>query len=559
MAFSQSVLEHWTCFLESRATFLGFFEQTKTSMKQTNNAIKFLMAQYRAIFKNAYFKGLTTALVLTAGLAAGQAQAATNFTSTDSDIATKDLIINSDGVFVNGSATVSDQHSDANNHNIEYTTSGGDALFGNTVVINDGGILRSEGGANAGKDNLYINDSITVNDGGQIILEGATGSGGGIQGWNGTDSGSATSGALTVNAGGEVSVKNSQIQIGDIDINGEGATVTVGTNMGIGDPTSGDPLGAEATVDVLGSAESTWKDNAMIYGGNSLSLRNGAVANINAGGQMLGLNVSVNNATVNLAGTSGLDSTNGALLMAAASTTSGASLSLTGATVNVQGEDEDVNYTGHLLINPGTNKAASLSSTNTTFTIGAGNNLLIGVAPGADGSATNISTNSGGATVALNTGTIINNEGTVELTEVSSADFATEGKYVVTTLANGATINNTSADSAFVINAGNRFVMNGGVINNSGLIDIESGAVASAEEQATTNPDGSVLTDGVTTLGGNINVGGILKVGAGSTLEIASGSNLSTNTAIADAGAKIDEGSSGNGSIQVIGDADSGC
>ena len=45
-------------------------------MKQTNNAIKFLMAQYRAIFKNAYFKGLTSAVLLTAGLAvAGQAQA----------------------------------------------------------------------------------------------------------------------------------------------------------------------------------------------------------------------------------------------------------------------------------------------------------------------------------------------------------------------------------------------------------------------------------------------------------------------------------------------------
>ena len=35
------------------------------------------MAQYRAIFQNAYFKGLATAAVLTAGLAAGQAQAAT--------------------------------------------------------------------------------------------------------------------------------------------------------------------------------------------------------------------------------------------------------------------------------------------------------------------------------------------------------------------------------------------------------------------------------------------------------------------------------------------------
>ena len=45
-------------------------------MKQTNNAIKFLMAQYRAIFKNAYFKGLTSAVLLTAGLAmAGGAQA----------------------------------------------------------------------------------------------------------------------------------------------------------------------------------------------------------------------------------------------------------------------------------------------------------------------------------------------------------------------------------------------------------------------------------------------------------------------------------------------------
>ncbi len=303
---------------------------------------------------------------------------------------------------------------------------------------------------------------------------------------------------------------------------------------------------------------STWQDNAGIYGGNTLLLSNGAVANVNAGGQLQSHKLTVSNATINLAGTGGLDTTNSAFLLASnyGSPTDGASISLNNATVNVQGEDEDVEYTGNILIAPTGNKGASISTTNTTFTIGAGNNLLIGVAPGADGSATNISTNSGGATVALNTGTIINNEGTVELTEVSSADFATEGKYVVTTLANGATINNTSADSAFVINAGNRFVMNGGVINNSGLIDIQSGAVASAEEQATTNADGSVLTDGVTTLSGNINVGGILKVVSGSTLEIAAGSNLSTNTVIT-GDVKATEGS-GNGSIQVIGDEDSG-
>ena len=50
-------------------------------MKQTNNAIKFLMAQYRAIFQNAYFKGLATAAVVTMGLAAGQAQAASAVTN----------------------------------------------------------------------------------------------------------------------------------------------------------------------------------------------------------------------------------------------------------------------------------------------------------------------------------------------------------------------------------------------------------------------------------------------------------------------------------------------
>ena len=45
-------------------------------MKQTNNAIKFLMAQYRAIFKNANI-AMVAAMVASA-LAAGQAQAATN-------------------------------------------------------------------------------------------------------------------------------------------------------------------------------------------------------------------------------------------------------------------------------------------------------------------------------------------------------------------------------------------------------------------------------------------------------------------------------------------------
>ena len=45
-------------------------------MRNSNNAMTFLLAQYRAIFKRAYFKGLATAVLMTAGLAAGAAQAA---------------------------------------------------------------------------------------------------------------------------------------------------------------------------------------------------------------------------------------------------------------------------------------------------------------------------------------------------------------------------------------------------------------------------------------------------------------------------------------------------
>ena len=45
-------------------------------MKISNNALNFLLAQYRAIFKRAYVKGIASAVLLTAGLAAGQGQAA---------------------------------------------------------------------------------------------------------------------------------------------------------------------------------------------------------------------------------------------------------------------------------------------------------------------------------------------------------------------------------------------------------------------------------------------------------------------------------------------------
>ena len=68
-------------------------------MKISNNALNFLLAQYRAIFKRAYVKGLASAVLLTAGLAAGQAQATTTTYDSLADIdAVNGTEINFDGI-----------------------------------------------------------------------------------------------------------------------------------------------------------------------------------------------------------------------------------------------------------------------------------------------------------------------------------------------------------------------------------------------------------------------------------------------------------------------------
>ena len=102
-------------------------------MTLSNNAIKFLQAQYRAIFKRAYVKGLAAAVLLTAGLAAGQAQAddlASGATAT-SDIITKSSDDNfkvSSPTTVN-SITINDGH--------KLTTSGGIFVTGDLSASGD--------------------------------------------------------------------------------------------------------------------------------------------------------------------------------------------------------------------------------------------------------------------------------------------------------------------------------------------------------------------------------------------------------------------------------------
>ena len=174
-------------------------------MKQTNNAIKFLMAQYRAIFKNAYFKGLAAAALVTAGLAVGAAQAATVYLpETDhnaitSGDASNDFIIEGDAYF-NGDTSTSSKAS--------------------SVTIEQGGTLSNADGV---KHVLAVKGNITLN-GGTLDLTKSW-----IQGqetFSGGDTDGFT-GRLIDRGNSTINLQNSLLQVASATL-GEGTTVYIG-------------------------------------------------------------------------------------------------------------------------------------------------------------------------------------------------------------------------------------------------------------------------------------------------------------------------------------------
>ena len=139
-------------------------------MKLSHNALTFLLAQYRAIFKQAYLKGLAPAVLLTTALAAGQAQAALSPLNNVVD----DLPDSGDQVVINEEASGGNfsnvQISSGTNHSWNGTLliqSGAAAATGtgNRITSSDAAVDLSgvgtltidiaEGG-NASADGLFI-------------------------------------------------------------------------------------------------------------------------------------------------------------------------------------------------------------------------------------------------------------------------------------------------------------------------------------------------------------------------------------------------------------------
>ena len=264
-------------------------------MKQTNNAIKFLMAQYRAIFKNAYFKGMASAVLLTAGLAAGAAQATTYSTIADINA------VSGDTVEIDGTATPSDEaqikvvSGDALNKDLEFNlgnsktfqiySSG--AKTGDTVILDGKGhniTINGSRGSNEfvfGTPNadeiLKVQNLDTLN-----IQKGATV---GVYAGSGTTSSGITVQAKTINID-DATVKIVQQSKGDSANNaflrGDNINVTGESTVNVGDTRLSSAQLSGNTRAVLGYRTEQDGTNGAITKGSAISFAADTTLNLNS-------------------------------------------------------------------------------------------------------------------------------------------------------------------------------------------------------------------------------------------------------------------------------------
>ncbi len=260
-------------------------------MKISNNALNFLLAQYRAIFKRAYVKGIASAVLLTAGLAAGQAQAATTALADPTLLPDSGETITIDGV---GAANDDTKYS-------ALQISSGSGSWDGEVVITSGGMQLTTGANNyiTGNNPTTITGdgtlTINISDDTKYATEGLKIAGNSPTAGSGTvsiDIGAINvlAGSLVVadegNAGGysgSVSVKADTIQVGDGNSAETSAFLKLATTkdqgVTLGRVASKDDVGSE--ISVLGGGMLTMQGSGTTSGasivGNSLRIATGGV------------------------------------------------------------------------------------------------------------------------------------------------------------------------------------------------------------------------------------------------------------------------------------------
>ncbi len=246
-------------------------------MKLSNNALNFLLAQYRAIFKRAYVKGLAAAVILTAGLAAGAAQAHETALTNPTLLPGADGSLTFDGT---GSAT------DNNKYTYLQITSGTGSLNGTidiTAGLVDGNSTSGNYIMGNGTEETSVTGSGTIN----IDVTGDAATNGlaiiaGAQDVN-VDVGTINVIRGTLNIWTNSGTKSGTIAADNINIGADGATereafVTVTSNATSAISTTLGNSGSIIAVNQGGqlSLQSSGSGSAVVDG-KSLTLNNGAL------------------------------------------------------------------------------------------------------------------------------------------------------------------------------------------------------------------------------------------------------------------------------------------
>ena len=245
-------------------------------MKVSNNALNFLLAQYRAIFKRAYVKGLASAVLLTAGLAVGQAQAAT--TLNDTTAASSKLATDNAEITIDGSGSATDTYD-------KIQISGGSTIpaWNADVKITSGAPSDNWIKASGGNVNLSGNGSLTIStsdaDHG-LAISGGTSSSDPYTTTVDIGSISITKGTLAIADGqsGSVTVAAGTITIGAANSAAaatDNAILTLSATNNTYSATLGDS-GSDIIVNGDGKLEVTAGSGTATIKGASLTLNDGA-------------------------------------------------------------------------------------------------------------------------------------------------------------------------------------------------------------------------------------------------------------------------------------------
>ena len=330
-------------------------------MKQTNNAIKFLMAQYRAIFNNAYFKGLATAAIVTAAMAAGQAQADTTLTLG----ASKDAALKIEVTSGTSNATA-----DATNK------------FASTISVSNGAILNLSGDVvAAGKVNLN-SGTLTINQ--------SNSSGSLLLGSFNSDDKLVYSADLEATNKSTLNLNSGNIGVANFDIAGSTITLTSGgaggTNLtaygeGAYQDTDGPKNLSYEAVGNLTDVTATLADASNITAIGVLTVDSGTYS---LKGNVTQLSNNSDNLTY-LSGAKELKIQNGAVVNVSGSSNAlhGKSISIKDSTVKLSSGDLTIGSSYDLYKRAEGNKtpptnSGSISLNNVTLEIASGKNLNFG-------------------------------------------------------------------------------------------------------------------------------------------------------------------------------------